>query len=53
MSGRFKFAKRRILLSLILTLTTSNAWAWGEEGHSIVTEIAQRRLSQNAAQAIT
>lgn len=53
MSGRLDFARRRIFLSLILALSSSNAWAWGEEGHSIVAEIAQRRLSQNAAQAIT
>lgn len=28
------------------------AFAWGEEGHSIIAEIAQRRLTPQAAQAI-
>jgi hypothetical protein len=45
--------KRWVFLSLLFTLVASDAWAWGEEGHSIVAEIAQRRLSPNAAQAIT
>ena len=53
MIGRFPFAGCWILLSLIFTFFASDAWAWGEEGHSIVAEIAQRRLSLNAAQAIT
>jgi hypothetical protein len=30
----------------------SNALAWGEDGHSIVAEIAQRRLTKEAADAI-
>ncbi|MGH8737411.1 MAG: S1/P1 nuclease, partial [Burkholderiales bacterium] len=28
------------------------AWAWGQEGHSIVAEIAQRRLSPAAAEEV-
>jgi S1/P1 Nuclease len=42
-----------ILLPLIFNVFPSEAWAWGEEGHSIVAEIAQRRLSQVAASAVT
>jgi hypothetical protein len=38
---------------LLTTASTSVAWAWGEEGHSVVAEIAQRRLSPKAAQAVT
>jgi hypothetical protein len=53
MSDRFPFAKSRIFLTLVFAIFASEAWAWGEEGHSIVAEIAQRRLSQSAAQAIT
>ena len=43
---------RRSSLPLTLTLllaSTSAAFAWGQEGHSIVAEIAQRRLSPVAA----
>ncbi len=43
----------RIFMTLVFTIFASDAWAWGEEGHSITAEIAQRRLSQDAAQAIT
>jgi hypothetical protein len=53
MSGRLPPVKCCIFLTLIFTLFASRAWAWGEEGHSIIAEIAQRRLSQSAAQAIT
>jgi hypothetical protein len=45
--------KRWIFLSVLFSVVASDAWAWGEEGHSIVAEIAQRRLSPSAAQAIT
>jgi hypothetical protein len=34
---------------LLLTMTSTEAWAWGQEGHSIIAEIAQRRLSAAAA----
>jgi S1/P1 Nuclease len=44
--------KRWIFLTVLLTLFASDAWAWGEEGHSVIAEIAQRRLSPSAAQAI-
>jgi hypothetical protein len=40
------------LLIFLLSATASRAWAWGEEGHSIIAEIAQRRLSPASAQAI-
>jgi hypothetical protein len=53
MSGRRPFGKAWLFATLICISFGSGAWAWGEEGHSIVAEIAQRRLSQNAAQAIT
>ena len=36
------------LAMLVLTLGASNALAWGPDGHSIVAEIAQRRLDANA-----
>jgi S1/P1 Nuclease len=44
--------KRSIFLAMLLTLFASDAWTWGEEGHSAIAEIAQRRLSPSAAQAI-
>lgn len=52
MSARLPNVTCWMLLTLVFGLFASDAWAWGEEGHSIVAEIAQRRLSQNAAQAI-
>jgi hypothetical protein len=53
MRNLFPFATSRIFLTLVFSVLASEAWAWGEEGHSIVAEIAQRRLSPNAAQEIT
>jgi hypothetical protein len=53
MNGRLPSARRWIFLALFFSILSPEAWAWGEEGHSIIAEIAQRRLSQNAAQAIT
>jgi hypothetical protein len=44
---------KRILLAVVFSLTAiPYAFAWGEEGHSIIAEIAQRRLTPQAAQAI-
>jgi hypothetical protein len=41
------------IIGLLLLLTTmQQALAWGPEGHSIIAEIAQRRLSKSAADAI-
>ncbi len=37
----------------IMALASSAALAWGQEGHSIVAEIAQRRLSPAAQAAVT
>ena len=37
---------------LLLCVPLGQAWAWGQEGHAIVAEIAQRRLSPTAAAAI-
>ena len=34
---------------VLALLCHGSAWAWGEEGHSIVAEIAQRRLNDRAA----
>ena len=31
----------------------NSALAWGQEGHSIVAEIAQRRLDKSAAERVT
>jgi S1/P1 Nuclease len=35
---------------LLLSVGVTETWAWGQEGHSIVAEIAQRRLSPVALQ---
>ena len=46
---------KRILLAAFIAgslLTPVTAFAWGEDGHSIVAELAQHRLSANAAKAI-
>ena len=44
------FAPRARALILVIGLCAwSQAWSWGPEGHSIVAEIAQRRLSAPAA----
>jgi hypothetical protein len=32
-----------------ICLLNGHAFAWGQEGHSIIVEIAQRRLSSQAA----
>jgi hypothetical protein len=32
-----------------MCLAASQAWAWGQEGHSIIAEIAQRRLTSDTA----
>jgi hypothetical protein len=41
---------RGVLLSIFLIVVAPlSAFAWGQEGHSIVAEIAQRRLSPQAA----
>jgi hypothetical protein len=44
--------KRSFLATALLMFSVSSALAWGEDGHSIVAEIAQRRLSREAADAI-
>jgi nuclease S1 len=44
---------RPIVLAAALTCAvTGPAWAWGEDGHSIVAEVAQQRLSEPAAQLV-
>ncbi|WP_316189933.1 S1/P1 nuclease [Bradyrhizobium sp. SZCCHNS1054] len=37
--------KRFIAILSLLFLPLSDAWAWGQEGHSIVAEVAQHRIS--------
>ena len=40
---------KRILVAFVLMLAQQQtAWAWNEEGHSIVAELAQRRLTPEA-----
>jgi nuclease S1 len=44
---------KALCIAAVLALTPLHqAWAWGQEGHSIVAEIAQRRLSPAAADAV-
>ena len=45
--------RQLVIVVLLFGATASEAGAWGEEGHSIVAEVAQRRLSSTAAEAIT
>lgn len=42
----------KLLVCLIAALPASQALAWGQEGHSIVAELAQRRLSPTAIAAL-
>jgi len=46
---------RSTILTLIagLLASISTAYSWGEEGHSIVAEIAQRRLNASASNMVT
>lgn len=45
---------KRVCLTLaFLIFSISEVLAWGQEGHSIIAEIAQRRLSQQATDAIS
>ncbi len=39
--------------ALVALMPLSQAWAWGQEGHSIVAEIAQRRLNEPATAAVS
>ncbi|MER9657618.1 hypothetical protein NKJ26_29900 [Mesorhizobium sp. M0152] len=39
---------RRWIVALVMTIAWSPAYAWGPEGHAIVAEIAQRRLTATA-----
>jgi len=42
-----------ICLSVLLTLIPlEHAYAWGQEGHSIVAEIAQRRLDNDTLKKV-
>jgi lysozyme family protein len=42
----------KILVGAIFCMVSSWAFAWGQEGHSAVAEIAQRRLSPQAAERV-
>src|SRR6476659_3224431 len=44
--------RRLVAVMLWACSLTSQAGAWGQEGHSIIAEIAQRRLSAEAAAAV-
>lgn len=44
---------RVVAMLLLVCVPSQHAIAWGQEGHSIIAEIAQRRLSATAAAAIT
>jgi S1/P1 Nuclease len=45
---------KRVFLSLgLLLFSIPDVFAWGQEGHSIIAEIAQRRLSKEATDAIS
>jgi S1/P1 Nuclease len=37
---------------LLLVVLTESAWAWGSDGHAIVAEVAQRRLTPGAAKMV-
>jgi S1/P1 Nuclease len=37
---------------LLAAVSTQHAWAWGQEGHSIIAEIAQREVAPATRQAI-
>lgn len=40
------------VIATVSCLSNSQAFAWGQEGHSVVAEIAQRRLTPAAADAV-
>jgi nuclease S1 len=40
------------LAAALVCALTGNAFAWGQEGHSIIAEVAQQRLSEPAARMI-
>ncbi|GMU43677.1 MAG: S1/P1 nuclease [Xanthomonadales bacterium] len=42
----------RILLLFVCMLTTGSAWGWGRDGHRIVGQLAQQRLSPQARAAV-
>jgi len=44
--------RRQLLLAMLCSCTSFSAWAWGQEGHAVVAEIAQRRLSPAATAAV-
>jgi len=44
--------KTSAFAALLILAFVESAWAWGSEGHSIVAEIAQRRLTPNAERMV-
>jgi nuclease S1 len=44
---------RLLLLALLFAAPVQRAMAWGQEGHSIVAELAQRRLTPTAANELS
>lgn len=51
--GRPALIPLRLLAGAMLASTATQAMAWGEDGHSIVAEIAQRRLSPEATATVS
>src|ERR1700719_1433669 len=44
---------RPLIAPVVIVLASiTRAWAWGPEGHSIIAEIAQRRLTPETTRAI-
>src|SRR5262245_37669267 len=45
---------KAVCVAVLVSLAPlGQAWAWGQEGHSIVAEIAQRRLNEASAAAVS
>jgi nuclease S1 len=43
---------KRMLLLVAFQLAPADAWVWGQEGHSIIAEIAQREMESDAREAV-
>ncbi|MBI3803692.1 MAG: S1/P1 nuclease [Nitrospirae bacterium] len=52
-AGRIPFFRKEVLLSVFLGLSfSSSLYAWGEAGHRIVADVAERHLTQPARQEV-
>lgn len=47
-----RLTTRVIFIGVVLAASIADALAWGQDGHSIIAEIAQRRLSNEAAKMV-